>query len=182
MTIEVKEKGTKAFYEEVVNVVAQYGRLRKRPDAKLKNYFVSLRNFAILLAVMTLIDAGIGVAWGFDGIVAAGVIVCAVMLVFDVAFLINLGRLVDRYLADERASTVILDENGVELDKEGTQTVRLAWPSIAFVRVFRESICFISGDIQSFVIAVNIGHKKEILDYIKNSSIDVTVFDDIKKR
>ena len=51
MVIEVKEKGSREFYEEVVNVVAQYGRLRKKPEAKLKNYFVSADITVFILAV-----------------------------------------------------------------------------------------------------------------------------------
>lgn len=37
MTIEIKEKGTKEFYKEVVNVTSQYRQLLKKPEAKLKN-------------------------------------------------------------------------------------------------------------------------------------------------
>ena len=175
MVIEVKEKGNREFYEEVVNVVAQYGRLRKKPEAKLKNYFVSLKTFAVLLTVMIVINTAMGIAWGFDGLSIASIIVYAVVLVINVAFWVNLKKAVDRYLSDDRSSIVTLDEDGVELNKENSQKVRLAWPSIAFVRVFKESVCFVSADITGFILAVTISHKQEILDYLKENGVKVKV-------
>ena len=177
MVIEVKEKGSREFYEEVVNVVAQYGRLRKKPEAKLKNYFVSLKIFAVLLSVLIAVNLAMGIAWGFDGMAIAAVVVCAVALVFDAVFWVNLKKAVDRYLSDDRSSVVTLDEDGVELNKENTQTVRLAWPSIAFVRVFKESVCFVSADITGFILAVAISHRQEILDYLKENEVKVKVIE-----
>lgn len=80
MVIEVKEKGSREFYEEVVNIVAQYGRLRKKPEAKLKNYFVSLKTFAVLLSVLIAVNLAMGIAWGFDGMAIVAVAVCAMAI------------------------------------------------------------------------------------------------------
>ena len=48
MTIEVKEKGTKQFYKEVVNIMTQYRQLLYRPEDKLKNNFTRYRKGHIL--------------------------------------------------------------------------------------------------------------------------------------
>lgn len=42
MTIEIKDKGTKAFYEEVVSFNHQYGALMKKPEAKFMSSFKSI--------------------------------------------------------------------------------------------------------------------------------------------
>ena len=80
-----------------------------------------------------------------------------------------MNKLVDGYLADDRPSVVTLDDNGVEIEKIGSQAVRLAWDNVAFVRSFVESTCFFSKDLSGTVLSVNNDHRKEIMDYIKNN-------------
>ena len=84
-------------------------------------------------------------------------------------------KMVDGYIADDRPSVVTLDENGVEIEKTGSQAIRLAWDNVAFVRSFIESTCFFSKDLSGIVLSVNNDHKKEIMDYIKSNNIDVKV-------
>ena len=40
MRININEKGSEAFYREVVNAAVQYRALMKQPDRKLKDYYV----------------------------------------------------------------------------------------------------------------------------------------------
>ena len=83
--------------------------------------------------------------------------------------LVRMYKLVDTNIADDRPAVVTIDDNGVEIEKTGSQAVRLAWDNVAFVRSFVESTCFFSKDLSGTVLAVNNGHSKEIMDYIKNN-------------
>ena len=83
--------------------------------------------------------------------------------------------MVNRYLADQSTSILTLDENGVELDKGGSGTVRLAWENVAFVRAFDESVVFFAKDVMGLVMGINRGHMQEILGYLKDSGTSVTV-------
>ena len=85
------------------------------------------------------------------------------------------SSMVKRLLADERTSVLTLDESGVELTKDGGNTVRLAWDNVAFVRSFDESVCFLAKDTAGFVIGVNGSHRQEILDYLKTEETPVKV-------
>ena len=75
----------------------------------------------------------------------------------------------------DRPSVVTLDENGVEIEKKGSQAVRLAWDNVAFVRTFVESTSFFSKDLSGIVLSVDNNYRKEIMDYIKSNNIDVKV-------
>ena len=76
---------------------------------------------------------------------------------------------------DTHLSILTLDEEGVELNKEASQLVRMAWNNVAFLRVFDESLCFFGKDARGIVIAVNRNHEKQILDYISDNGIDVKI-------
>ena len=175
MTIEVKEKGSKEFYKEVVNVISQYKQLMKKPEAKLNDNF---KSYTIMMVAMAVIFATQVLRGMFDGVDALGsAALTASFMAFLVLFLYrsNMKKMVDAYLKDGRASTITLDENGVELNKGGSQVMRVGWDGIAFVRSFRESTCFLSKDVMGLVIAVTNTHKDEIVNYLKENDIKVKI-------
>lgn len=48
MRIEIKDKGTKEFYKEVVSVMAQYPQLIRKPQMKYRDAFKSYRIMGIM--------------------------------------------------------------------------------------------------------------------------------------
>ena len=175
MRIEVKEKASKEFYEEVVNAMTQYRKLLKNPAAKLTNNFKTYRTSLLVLGVLFVLDLVMGFMWTFDTLTTVSLVVVALAALLCFVYLNNMNKLVNNYLSDTRTSVVTLDENGVELNKTGSQVVRLGWDNVAFVRAFKESTCFVAKDLAGLVIAVNNLHKDELLGYIRDNNIDVRV-------
>ncbi len=175
MTIEVKEKGTRQFYKEVVNIMTQYRQLLYRPEDKLKDNFT---RYIVLTAAMVLLFA-MNVYGGITGSFNATKILVAVFSAVAAAatlmVLFRMMKTVNGFLADDRPSVVTLDENGVGIEKTGSQAVRLAWDNVAFVRTFAESTTFFSKDLSGIVLSVMNTYRKEIQDYIKDNGIDVKV-------
>ena len=175
MTIEINEKGSRQFYKETVNVVTQYRQLLYRPEDKLKDNFkryIFLTAAMVLICFMSLYG---GITGSFNTTRILTVVFAAVASVTTVIILLRMKKMVDGYMADDRPSVVTLDDNGVEIEKTGSQAVRLAWDNVAFVRSFVESTCFFSKDLSGIVLSVNNDHRKEIMDYIKDNNIDVKV-------
>ena len=175
MTIEVKEKGTRQFYKEVVNIMTQYRQLLYWPEDKLKDNFT---RYIFLTAAMVLLFA-MNVYGGITGSFNATKILVAVFSAVAAAatlmVLFRMMKTVNGFLADDRPSLVTLDENGVGIEKTGSQAVRLAWDNVAFVRTFAESTTFFSKDLSGIVLSVMNTYRKEIQDYIKDNGIDVKV-------
>ena len=175
MTIEIKEKGTRAFYKEVVNVVSQYRQLLYKPEDKLKDNF---KKNIFMIAAMGLIFLMFlygGIKGSFSTMMILAMAFAAMAAVATALVQSRMNKMVDGYLADDRPSLVTIDENGIELEKTGSQAVRLAWDNVAFVRVFAESTSFFSKDLSGIVLSVTNEHKKELLDYIKDNNIAVKV-------
>jgi len=175
MTIEVKEKGTRQFYKEVVNILTQYRQLLYRPEDKLKDNFTRYIFLTIAMVLICLMSLYGGITGSFTVTKILTAVFGGVAAVATVVILFRMKKLVDGYLADDRPSVVTLDENGVEIEKTGSQAVRLAWDNVAFVRSFVESTSFFSKDLSGIVLSVTNDYRKEIMEYIKSNNIDVKV-------
>jgi hypothetical protein len=175
MTIEIKEKGTKEFYKEVVNVISQYRQLIKKPEAKLNDNF---RSYAFLMIAFVIMFAAnlFEAIQGDLGVLNIAAITASFMaLIVLLIYRRNMKKMVDAYLNDDRASTVTLDENGIELNKGGSQVTRLGWEDVALVRSFKESTCFVAKSVTGLVIAVTNLYKDDIMKYLEDNNVDVKI-------
>ncbi|MBQ6058759.1 MAG: hypothetical protein IJL39_01715 [Clostridia bacterium] len=177
MRIEIHETGSEAFYKETVNVLAQYRSLIKKPERKLQDYFKKLWAYAGISLFLLALLAVMYWYWGASVSTVAAMGLMVVNLVLCGAYLINLNRLLKEFMGDARISVLTLDESGVELSKDGTQVVRIPWDGIAFLRVFKESVCFLSRNLTGFVISVNLLHRDEILGYLKENDIGIRIIE-----
>ena len=175
MVIEVKEKGSDAFYKEVVNVVTQYRRIIKNHAYKIKDCFKYYRNLLIACVVVLVLLGLSMIFWGtktLDIILAVTLLCEAVMCG---CYLRNLNRYYKTIKEDQRTSVVTFDENGVELNKSDAQVLRIGWSSVAVVRSLPESVDIISGDMMGAVIAVNKDYREQILNWLKENQPQVEV-------
>jgi len=177
LVIEIKEKGTKEFYEEVVSFNHQYGALMRKPTAKFRSSFRfgALIIQIIGLVVLFITQLHIGMSEGFESIV-----VCAMTATAMATFIIaisyyNLKKRVKMFLEDDRISTVTLDEKGVEINKEDAQIIRISWDNVAFVRTFKESTSFFAKDASGIVISVTNKYKDQIMEYFNKNNIGVQI-------
>ncbi len=175
MTIEVKEKGSRQFYKEVVNILTQYRQLLYRPEDKLRDNFTRYILLTIAMVLICAMSIYGGINSSFNAMKILTAVFAGVAAAATAVILVRMNKTVDDYLADDRPSVVTLDENGVEIEKTGAQAVRLAWDNVAFVRTFVESTSFFSKDLSGIVLSVDNNYRKEIMDYIKSNNIDVKV-------
>lgn len=175
MTIEIKEKGSRQFYKEVVNIITQYRQLLYKPEDKLKDNFTRYIFLIIAMVLIFAMNLYGGITLGFTAMKIVAGVFAALAAVVTLLVLLRMYKLLNGYIEDDRPSVVTLDENGVEIEKVGSQAIRLAWDNVAFVRTFVESTSFFSKDLSGIVLSVTNDYRKEILEYIKSSNIDVKV-------
>ena len=175
MVIEIKEKGSKEFYEEVVSFNHQYGVLMRKPTAKFrtpfKSFLIQIFGMVILFIGLTLI----GLSEGFDSArVCAMTAAAAGAVVLGTSYYVMKKR-VKMFLDDERPSTITLDDKGIEINKGDTQIIRLGWDNVAFVRTFKESTSFFAKDASGIVISVTNKYKDQIMEYLNANNIGVQI-------
>ena len=175
MTIEVKEKGTRDFYKEIVNITTQYRQLLYRPNDKLKDNFKRYIALTAAMALLFLMNLYGGIRGSFTTMSALAMVFAGLAVIATILVLARMYKTLNGLIADDHPAVLTLDENGVEIEKKGVQTLRMAWENVAFVRSFTESTCFFAKDLSGMVLAVNNAHRKEVMDYIKDNGVDVLV-------
>lgn len=175
MKIEINERGSKEFYKEVVSVMAQYFRFMKKPDSRLNDPFRILKIYIAVCAAFFAVILVMGIAWGFDALTLVALTVMAAVIILSVMQFKKLDGLVKSFYDDKRSSILTVDENGVELNKEDSEIIRMAWDNVAFLRLFKESACFFGKEARGMIMAVDRIYEQQILDYLKDNDIDVKV-------
>ena len=175
MIIEVKEKGSKEYCKEVVNTMSQYKKLINRPDAELKDHFKSYPIWTGIMASLFTIWLCHGIFSGFNVWIGVVLVITGLALILLIANQINMNKMVNAYLNDDRTSTVTLDEKGVEVNKGGSQVIRVGWNDVTVVRSFKESICFLAKNVTGFVIAVTNKYSDDIMKYLEDNHVDVKI-------
>lgn len=175
MTIEVKEKGTRDFYKELVNITTQYRQLLYRPTDKLKDNFKRYIALTVAMALFFLINLYGGIRGSFTTMSVLAMVFSGLATVATILVLARMYKTLNGLMADDHPSVLTLDEKGVEIEKKGVQTLRMTWENVAFVRTFAESTCFFAKDLSGMILAVNNTHRKEVMEYIKENGIDVPV-------
>ena len=175
MKIEISEKGSEAFYREVVNITSQYRFILKNHHHKLKDYFKQFRILLILGAAAMVILILMAIFWDVNPFDYAIIAVLGIEVVLCVGYLYALNKMLKAMLADSRTSVLTLDDTGVELNKDGSQIVKLGWDNIAVVRVYQESLTFVPGDRTGIVISVAKKYAGEILAWLRENQPHVEV-------
>ncbi len=178
MRIEIREKGRPEFYKEVVCAMAQYMLIMKGPERKLKDSFKMLKTYIAVCGVFLVLIVLMGIFWGADGLTVLSLTVLLAAIFLSTVYLKRLDQLKKSLEEDEHLSILTLDDQGVELNKEASQLVRIPWENVAFLRVFKESLCFFGKDARGIIIAISRTYEDMIFDYLSKNDIDVKIIKD----
>ena len=116
-----------------------------------------------------------GIFNGFNVWIGVVLVITGLAFILLIANQINMNKMVNAYLNDDRTSTVTLDEKGVELNKGGSQVIRVGWNDVTVVRSFKESVCFLAKNVTGFVIAVTNRYNDDIMKYLEDNHVDVKI-------
>ena len=173
LIIEVNDDIREKFAEEVVNISVQYRLLLKRHDRRFRNMMKEYKVLLIVLCVM-LVFYLIGVFTWLSSEPYSWMI-CLVLAVLSIVYfsvIRNLNKTYRGILSQKGCSVITLDENGAELNRQNSQVLRMSWDNIAFVRLFKESICFFSKEPNGMLIIADIRHADAIIRWLRENRPD----------
>ena len=175
MKIEISEKGSEAFYREVVNITAQYRGILRNHHYRLKDYFKQFRILLILSAAILVILILMAIFWGAEPFYYAVMGALGIEVIMCAGYLYALNKMLRTMMADTGTTVITLDDTGVEFNRVGSQLIKLAWDNIAVVRVFQESITFVSADRRGVVISIAKQYAGEIPAWLREHHPSVEV-------
>ena len=175
MKIEIKEKGSEAFYKEIVNISGQYRYLIKNHNYKLKDYFKQFKMLLIAGSIVLALLILMCVFWGFRTIDYVAICFLGLAVILCFAYIRLLNKYKNSLMDDAGESTLEMDEEGVELSKKDTQTIKNTWNNIEFVRLFDECLCFVPKSKTGIMICVTKEFAKQIKDWLKENKPQIEV-------
>lgn len=166
MKIEINEKGSKAFYREVVNVLSQYRKLIADPGRKVKDMIRSVKiGLPVLSALLIAVIASMFAAGGSALLIGSFFVLIFTITIYSV-WLFHIEKTVKQMIADKKPSVLTIDGEGVELQKTDEQVVKVFWNHIAFILILKESICFMNSDATGMLIAISRTYQDQILEAV----------------
>jgi len=178
MKIEITERGNEAFYREVVNITAQYRCIVRNHHYRLRDYFRQFRVLLILGTAILVILILMAIFWGAEPLQYAVIGALGIEVVMCAGYLYALNKLLRTMMADSGTTLISLDDTGVEFNKVGSQIIKLAWDNIAVVRVFQESLTFVSADRKGLVISIAKQYAEEIPAWLRDHQPTVEVVEE----
>ena len=176
LKIDFDVSNNKPFTEEMISVLLQYRKLQKDPTAKVPNYFkLQLITLGITL-VLVIILVVLGIIWEFTVLDIIAISINGLCVLLSSLLILNYKSRVKKVLSQEIKGVLTLDEDGIETEMRGIQTVRIKWEAVDFVKKLNQSICFFPKlDSTQIAIFVSNDDKDKVLEYMKENNISVRI-------
>ena len=176
MKIEIIEEFGVGYYREAISVAYQ-------SKAILKDYNIQVWDLFKFWACISVASTALSLIWlfvaywisGFNGLTIAALSLCALCGVCGFICLAGLYQNLRALRNSHSQSTLVLDENGVELDVRGKHSVRINWDNLAVVKIGRESINFLSFDSNGIHIGVPKKYESQIMPWVRMNHPEIDI-------
>ena len=169
MKIQITGKKSAAFAAEAVNVFYQCRALLKDPQKALKDSIGEIKSYIVIGGVLFILMGVMALLWGARPLTVVAMVLMVLVIALSLRLYTRLNGMAKAMEADERPSVLELAEEGVTLTKSGEAGRTLAWDEVAFVRVFRETVCFIPKDGKGYILAVSAQHAQDIFGWLREN-------------
>ncbi len=181
MKLEIKEKPTKNFYNEILYVQTNYKKILKNPSKKVKKLTTSILLYLLTALVAILISLYFYMQDKPHNIFQYYAFFFLILFIFAFFYLLLVNRRLNQLVdySKKNQSTISIDNNNISLIKDKS-TVSITWDSLQSIVINKYSIIFLPKDISSLYIAINTEYKEEILKVIKKYKKEKLIQDNNK--
>lgn len=169
MRFDIREKGSREFYEEMIYVVTKRVEILKSNKIKLNtvgNYYRNTLYLGILGIVVSLL-AFIFLKMNLFFILL--VIMLILMALICIA-MYRTNKYVEALMNEEGTRTVEINNDGIKY-KDAKKDLNYAWQDIAKVVMGDYSITFLPKNSNEFVIAIMDKYKDDVLKVINDNNL-----------
>ncbi len=164
MKIEVKERGSKEFYDEFLAVMQNYNNLIKKPQKKVSNQSVSILKLGIY-AFITLTVYILIHLFGDLKMETYIIILFAIIFLIVIILYGMVQSKIKRLQSYKGTITIDFSKEGITYYSE-KENYKLNWDDIKYIVINHYSICFLPKESMKILIGINIEYQKEVLKAI----------------
>lgn len=165
MKIEVKERGTRSFYDEFLYIAFNYRSFRKRPHKRayrLTSYLIGNECFVLLAIILFALSY----KEGSDVVDVFLMGMFAFLFIYILFYLIITIKRIKSFMNTKGSKTINITEYGIEYSDED-KTLKLAWNDTQSVIISKYSICFLPKVMTGALISVTVNYKDEIIKCLR---------------
>ena len=177
LTIKTSLQTRKSQAEEITNIFLQYRNLLKKPECKLRNFFlfcpIAMVFSLVIIAVLgTLMATGHTTNQAMDW-------VCLFAMLFLFFFSVLMFRTVRKFretlMKHNGTVTIVFDEEGIDYDDHNGKKLKAGWNTMLFLREFKECIAFLPKESTGNGIFLERSEFNKIVEYMDAIGVDVPV-------
>lgn len=173
MKIEIKERGSKKFYDEFLYIVSKYSKIKKNPKRKVRSLTFEIIMYIIFVSVAILLITSFYINDN-SSIYLILIGMLSILLLLIIVYLLSIIKRINILRSVTKTTIIDLDEKRIEfIDEE--KNIRINWSDIEFVLINKETICFIPKRVTSTFISIPTYYKKAILKVLNKYKLDSLV-------
>ena len=179
MRIEINEKGSRAYYNEIAYIKLNYSKVLDNPGrpAKTVTGYVLTRVLGFLIAVIAGIYLYFTTKDVIYGAITIGMVVAEIAIILS---LVNGIRKMNSLMAEDGPKVVEVDETGVRSIQNG-EVIEIKWEDVLCIALNKHSITVLPKVTSQYGIYVNLKYKDEMIQAIRNAGYFYMIEDNVTR-
>lgn len=175
MRLEVKERGSKEYYDEFLYVVSKYKKFKKNPRRKAYQFtkYLIVYNifvlFVLLLNFYFYLDTEKTIFMFMTGALT-------VSLMIQITYLVMCKKRIKSLLNPKGVRIIEFNEEGIEYIDDD-KNIRVKWDDLKYVIINKYSICMLPKAILQGFTSVSIKYKEDVIKGLKKYNKEDTLID-----
>ncbi len=178
MKIEVKTRGSKEFYDEMLYVITYWKKFVKNPKKKAWQYSKYLCLFMVVSALMCGAFVALYLTDGdWYSLVMIGAFV--ILFLFTLSLFIAVKKRIKIYLDDKSDKTIDINENCISYSSD-TMNLKMNKEDISVIIINNNSICILPKQLDKFAISISMDYLDEFLKGTSENEYDSIIVNNDK--
>ncbi len=178
MKIEVKTRGSKEFYNEMLYVVTYFKKFIKNPKRKAWQY---TKYLYLYIAISILFATCFAVLYVFDkewySLVFVGMFL--LILMFTLVLLISVKNRIKLYLNDKSDKTIDINKEAICYSSDA-MNLKINKDNISVIEINKYSICILPKEMNGFAISISNDYIDDFLKGVNEEGYSELVVDNRK--
>ena len=179
MKIQINEKGTRGYYNEIAYIKLNYSKVLDNPvrPANTITGYVSLRVIGFLLVVVAGIYLYLTTKDVIYAAISVGTVIAEIAIILS---LVNGIKKMNSLMAEDGPRVIEVDEEGIRCI-QGDKTTELKWDDISCIAINRHSISVLPKETRMYGIYADLRYRKELEQAIRAAGRFYMIEDNVSK-
>lgn len=175
MKLEIKERGSREFYDEFLYVVFHHKKVRKKPTKKVHSLFKEAIRYIVISLFLFLLTAYLYFS-DSTGFFLFGFCFCGFVFGLSLFYLWLVQNYLHKLMKGTEVFTVEVHSKGISLETDHTK-FSLDYSEIEMILIEQYAICILPKDFKRPLMSISVQYKEKFLEAIKKYHQEEMIID-----